>query len=130
MHSLSHAWLEVWYDSLKKFFSIPSLTTTLISGAGLSSLGEPEAAVRSDVSKIHQENVERLSALSQAELTQERGEIERVLGKLVCIEGHGFWDSVCRYVCFVCLYFTGPELVAFVKKYTERKQQKSEGMIK
>lgn len=56
--------------------------STLISGEGLTSMGESGETVRSDIGKIHQENVVRLAALSKAEVLEEKEQIEKALGKL------------------------------------------------
>ena len=44
-------------------------------------MGESDEVVRSDLSKIHEENVARLTALSETELLQEKRQIEQALGK-------------------------------------------------
>ena len=46
-------------------------------------MGATEEAAMSDLQKIHQENVERLAGLSEAELAQEKEQIERTLSELV-----------------------------------------------
>ena len=66
----------------------------LVSGEGLVQRGVSWGGARKEVAKIHSENMERLSALSEEELLQEKRRVEQVLG---------------------------PELVAFLK---ERAQQR------
>lgn len=59
------------------------LKSSFISGEGLA---EFEESGKSDVEKIHKENVERLSKLSASEVLQEKEQIEAALG-----ENERFW---------------------------------------
>ena len=52
----------------------------MISGEGLVSMGASEDTVKSDISKIDQENMEKLSSLSEEEIMKEKKEIEQILG--------------------------------------------------
>ena len=66
-----------------QFFSFGSnlrFTSSLISGDGLKSVGATDEGARSDIGKIHQENVERLSKLSEEEILKEKEQIEQALG--------------------------------------------------
>lgn len=58
------------------------LKSSFISGEGLATPGGSEEAVKSDIDKIHQENVERLSRLSASEVMQEKDRIEKTLGEI------------------------------------------------
>lgn len=56
------------------------VASQLISGEGLVKVGVAEDVAREEVMKIHRENVERLSGVSEQELLQERERVEQVLG--------------------------------------------------
>lgn len=43
-------------------------------------MGATDEGARSDIGKIHQENVERLSKLSEEEILKEKEQIEQALG--------------------------------------------------
>ena len=58
------------------------LKSRLISGEGLTSMGVSREAAQEEVTKIHQENVERLSNLPEKEIMEEQERIKQVLGKL------------------------------------------------
>lgn len=58
------------------------MKSSFISGEGLAILGGSEESVKSDIDKIHQENVERLSRLSASEVMQEKDQIEKAIGEI------------------------------------------------
>ena len=57
------------------------MRSSFVSGEGLEVLGGSEEAVKSDLEKIHHENVDRLSRLSASEVMLERAQIEKALGE-------------------------------------------------
>lgn len=64
----SHAWEQF-------------LQSGLVTGEGLVSVGVSREGAREEVAKIHHENVERLSALSEGEILEEQERIKQVLGE-------------------------------------------------
>lgn len=74
------------------------------------SAGGSEDTVQSDIGKIHQENVDRLSRLSATEILQEKEQIEMALGKTSSAE------CAQRLLLLLLLLFLGPDLLAFLKK--------------
>ena len=59
------------------------LQSGVISGEGLMSVGVAPEEAQEEVGKIHQENVERLSRLSEGEILEEQDRIRQLLGKCV-----------------------------------------------
>ena len=57
------------------------LQSALISGEGLMSVGVAPEVAQEEVGKIHQENVERLSCLSEQEILEEQDRIRKLLGE-------------------------------------------------
>ncbi len=55
--------------------------SSLISGEGLMSVGASKEAAKEEVMKIHEENVQQLSSLSEEERKKERENIVQQLGK-------------------------------------------------
>ena len=55
--------------------------STLVSGQGLLTGGATIEAAHQEVENIHEENVKKLSAMSQEEIAQERDKIASLLGE-------------------------------------------------
>ena len=54
----------------------------LISGDGLRDVGATPLEVEKELSSIHTENTQRLAAMTEQELIEEKGKMEKLLGKL------------------------------------------------
>lgn len=57
----------------------------MISGEGLVSVGVSPDAAKEEVTKIHQENVKRLSGFSEEDILKEKERIQQTLGNLLYI---------------------------------------------
>lgn len=78
---LSIATMYAVLSSLMQNVSIFRLDfSSLISGVGLVSVGVSLEAAKDEVIKIHEENVERLSSLSEEEIKKERERIQQQIG--------------------------------------------------
>ena len=55
----------------------------MISGEGLTSVGVAPGRAQEEVGKIHEENVERLSRLTEGEILEEQDKIRQLLGECV-----------------------------------------------
>lgn len=62
--------------------------STLVSGQGLVTGGVTTEMACQEVENIHEENVKKLSAMSQEEIAQERDKIASLLGNDLCIDQH------------------------------------------
>lgn len=62
------------------------LHSSLVSGEGLLAVGGDRDSVRKDMRKIHQENIDQLSKMSEEEIVQEQNKIKQQLGTLKSVE--------------------------------------------
>lgn len=68
--------------SLHVYMYMPRfLQSAVISGEGLMSVGVAPEVAQEEMGKIHQENVERLSCLSEQEILEEQDRIRKLLGE-------------------------------------------------
>ena len=70
------------------------LESSLISGEGLVSVGVSSSAAREEVTRIHRENVERLSGFSEGEILKEKERIQQTLGNP--------FQTTSMYMCMYC----------------------------
>lgn len=71
----------IYYLQYCTELSVFRFKSSLISGEGLGLVGTSEEVVKSTLDKIHQENVDRLSGYSEAEILQEKERIENEMGE-------------------------------------------------
>lgn len=85
-------------------------TSKFVTGEGLVTPGVPGGVAQKEISKIHEENVTKLSSISEEEILQEQEKLKKMLGrvKLTWLTG-------------LLMFWVDPNLLLFLKSRNNSK---------